>query len=95
MQYIVVISIHTTLDIVFPAVYRSSHAQRLAKQRKKARFLPLFRQTGSRKIASWPRRPYSQISQIKNRQFICANLRIPSAWPSGCGQVIFQLSKYP
>jgi len=75
MQYIVVSSIHTTPDIVFPAVFRSSRAQRLAKQRKKARFLGLFRQTGSRKIASWPRRPYSQISQIKNRQFVCANLR--------------------
>jgi hypothetical protein len=55
MQYLVVLSIHTTPDIVFPAVFRSSRAQRLAKQRKKARFLGLFRQTGSRKIASWPR----------------------------------------
>lgn len=71
MQYIVVVSIHTTLDIVFPPVYRSSRAQRLAKQREKARFLRLFPQTGSQKIASWPRRLYSQISQIKNRQFIC------------------------
>jgi len=47
MQYIVVTSIHTTLDIVFPPVYRSSPAQRLAKQRKKARILWLFHQTGS------------------------------------------------
>ena len=77
MQYIVVLPIHTTPDIVFPAVFRSSRAQRLAKQRKKARFLGLFRQTGSRKIASWPRQPYSQISQIKNRQSICVICGFP------------------
>jgi hypothetical protein len=48
MQYIVVLPFQKTLHIVFPVVFRSSRAQRLVKQRKKARFLGVFRQTGSR-----------------------------------------------
>ena len=95
MQYIVVLSIHTTPDIVFSAVYRSSRAQRLAKQRKKARFLRLFRQTGSRKIASWPRRPYSQISQIKNRQFICVICGFPPHGQEVVDKLFFNCQNIP
>jgi hypothetical protein len=95
MQYIVVISIHTTPDIVFSALYRSSRAQRLAKQRKKARFLRLFRQTGSRKIASWPRRPYSQISQIKNRQSICVICGFPPLGQEVVDKLFFNCQNIP
>ena len=105
MQYIVVLSIHTTPYISFPAVFRSCRAQRLAKERKKALFLRILRQTGSRKsqLSQGGQRwnfiqKFRRCSQIKNRQSAYTNLRhlrIPSAWLRGCVQFIFQLSKYP
>jgi hypothetical protein len=43
MQYIVVLLLQKTPDIVLPVVLRCSKTKRLAERRKKARFLAVFR----------------------------------------------------
>jgi hypothetical protein len=43
MQYIVVLLLQKTPDIVLPMVLRRSKTMRLAKRRQKARFLAVFR----------------------------------------------------
>jgi hypothetical protein len=48
MQYIVVLPLQKTPDIVLPVVLRRSKTMRLAKRRQKALFLAVFRQTETR-----------------------------------------------
>jgi hypothetical protein len=72
MQYIVVPYTLYTPDIVLPLVSSRSTIQHLAKRHKNARFLVIFRQSGTGKTTASPRSGsklnYPQISQMGANQ---------------------------
>jgi hypothetical protein len=75
MQYIVVLPLQKTPDIVLSVVLRRSKTKRLAKRHQKARFLAVFRQTETRikplGQGRQRRNVIRRFTQVNNQKPIC------------------------